>query len=253
MYDYDSDYNSEKGKLSRIMPEGYVKSMIENNDDLNEQDSDGNTKLHNMVKYHETPKMIIELAQAGADMNIKNNSGNTPLHFAIRYRKDADIIVALLEQGADVMARSSNGYSNEYTPLHLAAQYNENPEIIHILGQHKKSDVKPSDFVNARAEFGYTPMHCAAVVNKNPKVLIELKLLGADVNARNDRESTPLHLAAEWGTPESILYLIALGADGTARDGEGFTPESCIRENSNLYGDKKAKDALHKATYSDRD
>ncbi len=287
----DYDYDSDVGKLFRETMkdvENYVELMVEDNEDLNEQDvADGNTKLHDAVKYLETPKMIIELAQAGADMNIKNENGDTPLHIAIKHREnaeianallkhgadinikdfdeytplhlaikhrtDTEIITALLKQGADVMARCNNGYSDEYTPLHLAAQHNENPDVIYILGQHRKSNIKRSDFVNARAEFGHTPMHRAAVSNKNPKVLIELRLLGADVNARNDSKSTPLHLAAEHGYPESILYLIALGADGTARDNEGYIPDSCIRENSNLYYDTRAKKALHKAGYPDSD
>ena len=252
----DYDYDSDDGKFFREMienVENYVELMIEDNEDLNERDSNGNTKLHDAVKYLETPKMIIELAQAGADMNIKNLDGYTPLHLAIIHRTDAEITTALLKHGADVMARSSNESSDEYMPLHLAAEYNENPEIIYILGQYRKSDVKRSDFVNARAKFGHTPMHCAALRNKNPKVFIELKLLGADVNARSDSDSTPLHRAVGCGTPESILYLIALGADGRAENGDGMIPVFCMGENSNLYGDTKAKDALHKVAYPDSD
>ena len=89
----DYDYDSDDGKFFREMienVENYVELMIEDNEDLNEQDSNGNTKLHDAVKYLETPKMIIELAQAGADMNIKNLDGYTPLHLAIIHRTDAE-------------------------------------------------------------------------------------------------------------------------------------------------------------------
>lgn len=47
---------------------------------------------------------------------------------------------------------------------------------------------------------------------------------GADVMARNKHGTTPLHWAAEFGTPEVIQALLDAGADVMARNKSGRTP-----------------------------
>ena len=48
--------------------------------------------------------------------------------------------------------------------------------------------------------------------------------IGADVNAKDESESTPLHSAAYWGHNEIAELLIAKGADVNAKDDYGKTP-----------------------------
>ena len=48
--------------------------------------------------------------------------------------------------------------------------------------------------------------------------------IGADVNAKDESESTPLHSAAYWGHKEIAELLIAKGADVNAKDDYGKTP-----------------------------
>ena len=47
---------------------------------------------------------------------------------------------------------------------------------------------------------------------------------GADVMARDKFGQTPLHWAAEFGTPENIQAFLETGADVMARDVGGYTP-----------------------------
>jgi len=52
-----------------------------------------------------------------ADVNAQDNDGNTPLHNAIKYRQ-REVAELLLENHADVEAKDKNNY---WTALHIAA------------------------------------------------------------------------------------------------------------------------------------
>ena len=80
--------------------------------------------------------------------------------------------------------------------------------------------------VNARNKDDMTPLMCAAETNKNPEVITTLLKAGADIKARDLHYShTPL-MWAGWNNPnpEVITTLRKAGADIEARDIDGSTP-----------------------------
>jgi uncharacterized protein len=78
----------------------------------------------------------------------------------------------------------------------------------------------------ARSDYGWTPLHFAASIG-TPAMIQALLAAGADVMARNEDGTTPLHLATickfacRSGT---IQALLAAGADAKAKDEKGKTP-----------------------------
>ncbi|MDE0408823.1 MAG: ankyrin repeat domain-containing protein [Alphaproteobacteria bacterium] len=77
-----------------------------------------------------------------------------------------------LAAGADLRARDENGM----TPLHWAARFIENPEVVSAL-------VTAGANPNARGKIGHTPLHWAAGFNVNPAVVSTLLDVGADPKA----------------------------------------------------------------------
>jgi len=74
--------------------------------------------------------------------------------------------------------------------------------------------------VNAKNQNGSTPLHRAAITE-----IAELLIAkGADVNAKMDNGLTPLHYAAVEGRKEITELLIAAGADVNAKDDRSGTP-----------------------------
>ena len=116
----------------------------------------------------------------------------------------------MIELGADLKKRTDENFR----PLHYAAAYNKNPDVVKFL-LNAGADLKATDktFMARDIYFMWTPLHMAARTNKNPNVLKVLLDAGADPN-RQSLHGTPLHLAAvNAGNPDILKILLDAGAD----------------------------------------
>ena len=110
--------------------------------DVNAMDEHMTTPLHDAIWLNENPEVVRLLLDAGANVNVYTQAQTdvavgtpshiqteyiegTPLHIAIECNK-IEAITALLDAGANVNAPSGGNI----TPLHLAAQYSKNSQII---------------------------------------------------------------------------------------------------------------------------
>ena len=161
-----------------------------------------------------TVEQVTACLAAGADVHMRGEYGFTPLHFAAQFNENPAVIEALLAAGANLEARAEG----DYTPLHFAAGFNENPAVIEAL-------LAAGADVNMRGEDGGTPLHFAAGFNENPAVIEALLAAGANLEARAEGDYTPLHVAAQFNeNPAVIETLLAAGADVNMRGEAGFTP-----------------------------
>lgn len=167
------------------------------------------------------PASVYALIEAGADVDVRNEEGETPLYIAAE-EGNSEIIAALIEAGADVNVPDEGGW----TPLHVAAREGP-PTSVSAL-------IRAGADVNARTRDGTAgaiPLHFAA----NPEIIAALIKAGAEVNARITGEvfagATPLHIAAQRGTPADVEALLDAGADGSLANDDGKTPFDLIKEN----------------------
>lgn len=186
-------------------------------------DSRGLTALHHAARSG-TAGVTRALLEAGADpnawatgFNVDWGWGWTPLHLAAESNPDPDVTSALIEAGADLHAPSGESYFSGNTPLHYAGE-NANPDVASAL-------LKAGADVNALSRTARTPLHEAAANASDPAVIELLVEAGADVNAHDANGYTPLHSAAWFNhRPEIAAALIAAGADVNARDPDGYVP-----------------------------
>ncbi|CAB1106861.1 unnamed protein product [Ectocarpus sp. CCAP 1310/34] len=209
------------------------------------KDIDGNTPLHFAAAYDDD-KFVGTLLRRGAQVNAANNEGNlnerSPLFFA---HDQAAMTRTLLEYGADILSVDQLGF----TALHAAAvevfgyfsprllMWNaENAKVIDTLLEARVDlEARSVEFFEGSQRFrGLTPLHLAAYHQKVS--MAELSRKGAVDNAKCDDGRTPLHMLCtnpKLNSWDTVDLLLRWGADETAIDNEGYTPEALVVGRSN--------------------
>jgi len=146
VYGNSLQLGSERGN-TRLMwaaghgMQGHVQSLLDQNVDVDERNSDGWTALF-YACYNDRIECCQQLVSYGANVNIKAKDGTSPLMFAATAGKgNLRICANLIEEGgADVNAVDRKGY----TALMRATKKN-NIEIVKCLLEYPQTDLNIAD------------------------------------------------------------------------------------------------------------
>nr|XP_042896391.1 poly [ADP-ribose] polymerase tankyrase isoform X4 [Parasteatoda tepidariorum] len=129
-------------------------------------------------------------------LNCFDEEGQTPLILAIK-EENTEAVEALVKAGANVNLKSTG--KERISPLILASK---NPKLgkIVILLVHNKADVNDVDPKSKSTALHYVVTARAQNVLETGKSLLTA---GADVNAVNDKQRTPLHLSVNASFSDS--------------------------------------------------
>ncbi len=172
---------------------------------------------------------VTMFAASGADLHEEIGiacGGALSYHLAAGNRLDA--VSALLTAGADIDSRA-RGCVHE-TPLHYAALVGNAAAVSGLLSLGAGADVAngsgetPLHYVSGRAREGGDYGGAASLL---------LAAAGADVNARERRQRTPLHYAANSQNGGALgVLLSAEGVDVNALDNLNLTPLDLLFQRS---------------------
>jgi ankyrin repeat protein len=139
--------------------------------------------------------MVRFLLTAGAAAEISGENNETPLHLACRngFWEISELLMAF---NANPMAKTSDGYS----PLHLASEGGH-------LNVVKKLIEAVEESVNVADNSGRTPIHLAAQ-GGHDDVVKWLEGAGADLEVKDETESSLLHFACKGGSVEIVKRLL---------------------------------------------
>lgn len=163
---------------------------------------------------YEQNSLVHLLLEMGTDIEAIPDGSNTALHHAACIGS-ASLTRLLLSRGADCRKGNANGN----TALHLAASFSARPfarkgAISKVL---LKAGIDPWTAKDA--------LRVQAADKKDSGAMIALLLsMGAELQATNGRNLTPLHMAANYGDEAATNVLIEHGADIEARSSHGYTP-----------------------------
>lgn len=198
------------------------------NSQIDEQDSQGRTQLHQAVIQNSTDQ-VRALLSSGAHVDIRDNFNNEPLHLAVGQNEvNKEIVKILLDYGA---CPDSPGEGRK-SPLHLSVKAQPILQMLLKAGPNlSTSDLR-----------GNTALHDAALCDdsKGPDCFVELLNYGAGVNVLNAAGQTPFHLildrAAQLEWVHTVFIALKHGADALMRNERNQAPLQILAESlkSNL-------------------
>lgn len=194
---------------------------------------DGDFAIHYATRYGDVNAVKFCIEKLGQSLETKDLSGETPFLIAAQENK-LETMRWLMSQGADIEAKSTHGdfaihhaarYGSletvkfcvealkqsleakglvERTPLLAAARGNKLDIIRWLIDQGAN--------INAKSASGDLAIHFAAQSNSSDALKFCVEILNQDLEVRDALGNTPLLSAVEYGSLNTVSWLIEQGA-----------------------------------------
>jgi len=212
-----------------------VRLLADRGANVNLASKQGRTPLFVAAMSDQSADIVRYLVSKGADLKARDGFGNTVLTAAAN-GNDLDTIRIALDAGIDVNAVGATGV----TPLLLSAGYGNVAATKLLLGKGAKVNAvtaTPILFPGGDPKSGPVALHnftplAVAIPHASPDMVKTLLDAGADVNAKDSRNMTPLMFAVATNhqNPAIIRMLLDRGADRTVQSNVGETAADWARK-----------------------
>lgn len=167
-----------------------------------------------LAAARDQPSFVMKLLLSGVDPNQADAQRNTALHKAIMEESERVVKLLIEHPQTDVNALNQAGE----TPVMLAALRGRLPWV--------QALVRRGALIN---EAGFTALHYACSGPDNG-VAAWLVSQGAELDARSPNGSTPLMMAAGYGSPDAVEVLLQAGANASLVNDKGLSALDFARQ-----------------------
>jgi len=159
-------------------------------------------------------RTVERLLVQGFDPNSRDPKGQTAMHLAMRDNSTRVAEALWQHRALDVNALNAD----DETPMMMAALRGHTAWVQRFLDRGTRVH-KP----------GWSPIHYAATGPRSETVALLLDR-GAPLDAESPNRSTPLMMAARYGSEASVDLLLARGADAKRKNDLGLTAVEFARQ-----------------------
>lgn len=167
---------------------------------------------------HEIDRNNLVIVAAGLRLGVDPNVlvKGEPLFFEAIREGNLSMVKLMLDHGADPNVKEPDGSTAFYFSM-----YRKKFEVARLLiAQGADPNILPDEEV--------LPLLHEFAMNGDVEGVKLLLSVGMNVNARDKRQNTPLHLAAKLGEVETFKILLEAGADPTLKNKYGHRPTDQI-------------------------
>ncbi len=158
-----------------------------------------------VIGHLDSMKDFITKYESDIDWNCCDEKGKTLLHIHAK-EGNLDMVDYLLSKQIDCNKQTYYDGNPHKTALHYAAKYHQSTIVIRLICYD--CDVTITDY------FGQLPLHYVAPgKNGNQEIFEHLIVGGTDIDSKSDDGSTLLYIAVESNNPDTVEYLLILGAN----------------------------------------
>lgn len=168
--------------------------------------ADDSWRLFRAAKLDSAPSVRVGL-KAGESPNVRNEDGDTPLIVALR--EDSFAAAEALADAPDLEVDLAN--KSDETALMMAALKGRTELCRKLIARGAKLN-----------RSGWTPLHYAASGEQVSAVRLMLDS-GADIDSRSPNRTTPLMMAARYGSEDAAVLLLQRGANAALRNDRDLT------------------------------
>jgi len=199
---------------------GDIKKLISQGASINSKDEYGRTALYWAAQqgYLSLAKLLIA-NNANINFISTNDDSWTPL-IVSSYGGHTKVVDLLVSHGADIEVKDKDGY----TALSWAFKQEQYNAAELLIKKGANVNIPPASDYGAPKNIGLIILHYAVMRGDQKEFLETLILHGAKVNAKESRNTTPLHYAVDRGNLETVKLLTKHNADLNAKaDGGIYT------------------------------